>query len=158
MSITVPNPVKPGVRLVPALIGKRDREQLVYIECPAWCTEDHVAEPETHVEDISHKTRAASIHSLSVVKTGIVHALYATVRTDPASDDPRLRAAHIVIDDETEDAYMTPEMAEEFADSLISFASDVRQKARTARLANLPADSDPDMDEALRRIRSGDAR
>ncbi|MFJ2741854.1 DUF6907 domain-containing protein [Streptomyces sp. NPDC087440] len=158
MSITVSNPVKPGVRLVPAMIGKVDREQRVYIECPAWCVIDHVAEPETHVEDISHTTGSACIVGMSLTKTGIIHALHSTVRTDPSSDDPRLKAAHVVVDDESEDAYMTPDMAEEFADALISFASAVRQQARAARLANLPADSDPDIDEALRRVRERDAR
>jgi hypothetical protein len=80
----------------------------------------------------------------------------AMIKSDPAAEDARMRKAHIMVDDEREQAFLTPEMAEQFADELIGYASEVRHLARTARLHNQSSgDSDPNMDEALRRVRDG---
>jgi hypothetical protein len=48
-------------------------------------------------------------------------------------------------------------MADDLANELIAFAAQIRAAARTARLANHVGDSDPSMDEALRRVRGGAA-
>lgn len=140
-----------AARLVPALIGRLT----VHIECPAWCIVDHVAEAAAFAEDIVHATATSSIAATSMVSRGIVAELYTTVKADPSSDDPRLRAAHVVVDKGAgKDACMTPELAEAFADELIGFASEVRRLARIASLANGPVDPAVSMDEALRQVRS----
>ncbi|MEU6768633.1 hypothetical protein ABZ916_39750 [Streptomyces sp. NPDC046853] len=149
-AISTPTATTPGHRLVPARIAR----QTVYVECPAWCIVDHVAEPESAVEDITHASDTSSIVTTSMVSRGVVSELYAAIKSDPASTDPRLRAAHVVVDEGIgEDAHMSPELAEAFADELIGFASEVRRLARIASLANGVADSDPSMNEALRRVR-----
>jgi hypothetical protein len=44
-----------------------------------------------------------------------------------------MRAAAVVVTDGSNDAYLTPDMADEFADGLVAFAEQVRALARTAR-------------------------
>ncbi|MCX4592353.1 hypothetical protein OG819_22250 [Streptomyces sp. NBC_01549] len=151
--------ITPGYQLVPAKVGRRNATSaIVYIECPTWCVVDHVGEPEVSVEDITHSTNDTSIVTHSLDSRGIVHVLMAMLKTDPTAEDTRLREAHIVLDDETNFACLTPEMAEKLADDVIGFASELRHMARTARLHNRPTpDSDPNMDEALRRVRGGRA-
>lgn len=129
--------ITPGHRLVPAKVGRRnDTSTVVYIECPTWCVIDHVAEPEAHVEDIDHSTLSSDVTLHSFDRKGLTHVLMAMVKTDPASSDVRLRQAHVLVDDERDVAFLTPEMAEQFADELIGFASEVRHLARAARLHN----------------------
>lgn len=132
------SPLQPGYRLVPAKIGRTNATSvIVWIQCPTWCTEDHVAEGQVAVEDITHYSDASSVSTCSFVKRGIVHDLYASVQADPAANDPRLKAAHVVVDDGgAEMAHLTPEMTEKLADELIGFASELRHLARTARQAN----------------------
>jgi hypothetical protein len=149
---------KPGHRFVPAKVGATNATSvIVLIECPTFCVEDHVAESVRNVEDISHVSAAPGVGTASFLQRGQHHTLWATVQTDPVAADPRLSSAHVVVEDMGgEYAYLTPEMAEQYADNLIGFASELRHLARTARQHNQAnGDSDPDMDEALRRVRSG---
>ncbi|MFD8453907.1 DUF6907 domain-containing protein [Streptomyces coelicoflavus] len=155
--------VKPGFRLVPAKVGATNRTStVVYIECPNWCTEDHVENAVRNVEDILHCTGTEGF----VVETftgdtsfpgapGWVHGLWAGLESDPAATDSDMRRAHVVVEDGSNYAYLTPQMAEQLADTVVGFASELRHLARTARLHNSveSGDSDPDMDEALRRVR-----
>ncbi|MEU0786296.1 hypothetical protein ABZ341_32545 [Streptomyces sp. NPDC006173] len=129
--------ITPGHRLVPAKVGRRnDTSTNVYIECPTWCVIDHVNEPEVHVEDVDHSTLSSDVTLHSFDRPGLAHVLMAMLKTDPASPDFRLRQAHVLVDDEREVAFLTPETAEQFADELIGFASEVRHLARAARLHN----------------------
>ncbi|MEV7001139.1 hypothetical protein AB0N62_26085 [Streptomyces sp. NPDC093982] len=147
--------LKPGHRLVPALIGNRQASQVAYIECPNWCNDDHTAGP-TALEDITHTSASEDVAIASFLKRGADLLMFATVEQDPSARNPLLRAAHVAVDNGDMPNYFTPEMAEAFADDLIGFASQVRHLARTARLHNASqGDSDPDMDEALRRVREG---
>ncbi|WP_319054111.1 DUF6907 domain-containing protein [Streptomyces europaeiscabiei] len=153
----LPTP-KPGHRFVPAKVGATNATSIIcLIECPTFCVEDHVAEPVRHVEDIIHVSTAPGVATASFLQHGPHHQVWATVQTDPVAADPRLSSAHIVVEDQGgEYAHLTPEMAEAYADSLIGFASELRHLAREARLHNQAnGDSDPDMDEALRRVRGG---
>jgi hypothetical protein len=153
----LPTP-RPGYRFAPAKVGRSEATSIIaLIECPVWCAEDHVDEPQRAVEDIMHTSRPAHVSTTSFLQRGTVSELYASVQADPVADDPRLKAAHVVVDDGgNENAYLTPEMAEGLADEMIGFASELRHLARIARLAHsTTGDSDPDMDEALRRVREG---
>lgn len=149
--------IKPDHRLVPARVGRtNDTSVIVYVECPTWCTEDHVAESVGDAVDISHSSGSEGLYVRSLLKTVPTHELFAAIQSDPAASDPRLRQAHIVVEDRgNEYAHLTPEMTEELADKAVSFASHLRQLARTARLHNSAGDSD--MDEALRRVQGGAA-
>jgi hypothetical protein len=160
--------IKPGHELVPAAIGRRgEHGQIVFIECPtAWCVVDHVAERQVALEDIVHSSydaqnggTEAEVVVESFMSSVAAFAMYASIQSDVGSHDPRLRGAHVVLDDGSqEDAFLTADMTEKLADDLIGFASQLRHIARTVRLANqATGDSDPDMDEALRRVRGGAA-
>jgi hypothetical protein len=152
--------IRPGHQLVPAKVGRPGETPVIaYVECANWCVVDHVAEPVGSLQDISHVSAAPEVAAASFLQHGQQHRQWATVQTDPVAADPRLAAAHVVVEDENaEYAHLTPEMAEEYADSLIGFASELRHLARTARMHNASqGDSDPDMDEALRRVRAGGA-
>lgn len=155
----LPSP-KPGHRFVPAKVGATNATSIIcLIECPTFCGEDHVAESVRNVEDVTHVSAAPGVSIGSFLQRGPHHQLWATVQTDPVAADPRLSSAHVVVEDQDGDfAYLTPEMAEAYADDLIGFASELRHLARTASLHNQAnGDSDPDMDEALRRVRQGGA-
>lgn len=164
MSTTVPHSnvhplpaTKPGHRLVPALIGNRQSARIAYVPCPTWCVEDHLSEPSA-LEDIVHTSKSEDVGISSFLKQDGSLLMYAMLQADPASTDPRLRQAHIGIETGGLPDYHTPDMADAFADSLIAFALQLRGLARTARLHNAASgDSDPDMDEALRRVRGGAA-
>jgi hypothetical protein len=150
-------PAEPGYRLVPALIGNRKSAHVGYVKCPVWCVEDHTAEPSA-LEDIVHTSKSEDVGISSFLKQDGSLLMYAMLQADPTSTDPRLRQAHISIEIGGLPDYHTPDMADAFADDLIAFTLQLRGLARTARLHNAAnGDSDPDMDEALRRVRGGAA-
>lgn len=96
----------------------------------------------------------------SVLSPGeTVHELYVRVHSDPSHPERQLRTAHVLLGNGAPfDSYLTPDDADQAADELAAFAAKIREAARTARLANTASgDSDPDMDEALRRVRGGAA-
>lgn len=154
MSVSIPVPavpttsaasvtptVAPGHRLVPAAIGRRSEvPQIVWVECPVWCTENHLDFGQVAVEDIVHSSTAEHVGIGSFLSQHLVFELYASVKSDPAATDPRLRRAHVVLDDGSgEDAFQTPEMVDEAADGLIAFAMRMKAAARVARQANQAA-------------------
>jgi hypothetical protein len=164
MSITVPSNVKPSgglvhpaigelpaipaqpkkrakkvpaieqARLVPARVGPEGRVQTVYIPCPEWCVVDHL-ERENHLEDVMHYSDGDGVQVPTLTDDDTGHSeVYVSISVDPTARDPRLRAAHVVITDAAGDAYLTPDMADGFADELIAFAAQVRHQARLVRL------------------------
>lgn len=134
VQLAAPAAPEPSNRLTPALVGTWSRNQIVYIPCPPWCTEDHAAEPYA-LEDITHYADMAGVQvSTFLDEDTALYNWWARIESDPASNDPRMRAAHVMVgDDSANEARMTPEMAEAFADDLIKFASQVRSAAYTAR-------------------------
>ncbi|GAA2929597.1 DUF6907 domain-containing protein [Streptomyces enissocaesilis] len=124
-------------RIVPALIGTYRRHQVVYIPCPYWCTEDHMDSPYA-LEDICHYADMSGVQVSSFLdESTALYNWWVRVESDPASGDPRMRAAHVLMgDDSAEEARLTPEMAEALSDDLISFAAQIRMAALTARQAN----------------------
>lgn len=151
---------RPGYRLVPAALGAPSQGQrIVHIYCPVWCTQDHVSGFQHYIEDFSHSGDDYTVLVPSFLNDGVaVYEWSARVNQDLEDSDPRMRAAHVRLEDSTSiDAYLTPDMADETADDLIRLALKLREAARTARLHNAAGDSDPDMDEALRRVQGGAA-
>lgn len=138
MTLATPRPpvASPAPRLVAALIGRLPHVQTVFVSCPAWCSEPHGSEPEIAVEDITHYSNMARMRVPTLLSDAVHSELYCRVTSDPVSDDPRMRAAHVAYGDGSgEDAYLTPDMADEVADSLVAFADQVRALARTARMS-----------------------
>ena len=129
--------VTPGSRLVPARVGPAGLTQAIYIPCPAWCAVDHL-DPMTCFDDIVHYSEAESVTVSTLTDGDTAHSeLMLNISADPTARDPRLQVAHIVVNDAAStDAYLTPDMAEELADDLITFAVKIRMAARTARQAN----------------------
>jgi hypothetical protein len=154
----LPTP-KPGHRFVPAKVGRSNATSvIVLIEDPMWCTEDHLGEPVRDVSDVMHRGEPDGLSVPSFAFAPYPHQLYAQIESDPVATDPRLKAAHVMIEDGggNNQAVLTPEMVDALADEVISFASYLRSLARQVRQANqVTGDSDPDMYEALRRVREG---
>ena len=136
--------ITPGHRLVPATIGRPEQTQVVWIECPNWCQHDHLADREVSIEDIDHysPTGGWSVGSILDPDTAI-HELYARVHSDPSHPDERLHAAHVLLGNGAPfDSYLTPDDADQAADELIAFATQVKAAARTARLHNAAAEAE----------------
>lgn len=136
-------PVQPGHRLVPALIGTINHHQIAHIECPNWCLDDHTDEPHS-LHEITHNSGDEDVQ-VATFTDPVTLALHwsARISAAPASPHTQVRAAHIVVDDESTEARLTPVMAEELADDLTAFTAYLRQLARTVRAANLAADRLP---------------
>ncbi|MEU4502631.1 hypothetical protein [Streptomyces sp. NPDC024089] len=121
-------PTVPSIRIVPATVsGTR-----VYIECPAWCTVDHVASPEGFLEDVWH---GGDYANLNVPRIGRDDELFSFARlgVDPVSSDPARRNAFVFVDDGSEGYEMSPGQADRFADNLEMFAAQIRAMAATAK-------------------------
>ncbi|MEU0038472.1 hypothetical protein [Streptomyces sp. NPDC006333] len=150
--------IQSGHRLVPARIGRPGHQADVFVECPTWCAQDHVEDWNQHAVDLDHWAKSTSWDTDCINQPGDrVLSLDARLHSDPGATDSRLRAAHVLVDDESVEAYLTPEMAERTADELIAFAAQLRHLAREAREFNAQA-SRPrrsQADEALRRVRAG---
>lgn len=131
--------LKPGHRLVPAKVGRtNDTSVIVFVECPNYCTEDHLGEPVGNVEDVMHRGDQSELTIESLAFAPIPHQLYAYLAADPVAADEVLRSTHVVVDnaDGSQSAFLTAEMAETVADNAVKFAAQLRQLARTARLHN----------------------
>ncbi|WP_406306294.1 hypothetical protein OHA61_34275 [Streptomyces sp. NBC_00885] len=124
-------------RLVPAKVGRPGHIQTIHIECPEWCVMDH-EDRVGHLDDVMHYSDFDVVTVLTLTDDETAHSeLMLNVSSDPSASDPRLRAAHLVINDgASTDAYLTPDMADELADDLIAFAAQLRNKARTVCLYN----------------------
>lgn len=139
MSVATPElpVVSPGHHLAPAAIGRRhETPQIVYVECPNYCVEDHVTARHVAVEDIVHTSATDHLSVGSFLSVGSVFEMYATIKAEASTNDPRLHRAHVVLDDGSNDAFLTESMAEDVADRLIVFATRIRQLAQAARAAN----------------------
>lgn len=131
--------VAPGHHLAPVALGAPGPEQkIVFLPCPDWCSTNHVSEWVHFIEDVDHTGEEFAVHIPSFINEGKpAYTLSATVGCDSMSSDPRMRAAHVIVGDEgSVDAYLTPDMASEAADSLRQLAAKLDEAARTARLHN----------------------
>ncbi|MFI9244176.1 DUF6907 domain-containing protein [Streptomyces sp. NPDC053086] len=133
----------PGYHLAPASIGRPGQPtQLVFVACADWCTEDHVADRQIAVEDVVHSSETAHLGIRSFLGGRVAIELYATIKQDPAAHDERLRQAHIVLDDGSDDAHLTVDQAEDAVEQLLKLTSDLQQLIRTARLHNVAAEAE----------------
>lgn len=150
--------IQSGHHLAPARFGPPGQQADAWVECADWCTLDHVANWNHHAVDLDHWGTDSRWDTDCINQPGEgVLSLDARLHSDPGATDPRLRSAHVLMDDESVTAFLTPEMAERTADELIAFAAQLRHLAREARefnaQASRPRRSQPD--EALRRVRAG---
>ncbi|MET7429605.1 hypothetical protein ABZT16_11485 [Streptomyces flaveolus] len=140
-TVTVFPALKPGYHLAPAAIGRPGQPtQIVVVECADFCVEDHVAARQVAVEDIVHSSSTAHLGIRSMLGGRLAIELYATIKQDPASHDERLRQAHIVLDDGSDDAHLTVDEAEDAVEQLLKLTADLQQLIRTARLHNAAAE------------------
>lgn len=114
-------------RIVPAIVHGRQ----IHIECPSFCTVDHVASPEGFIEDIWHAGDYADLMAPRMGKSPEL-ALFARLGLDPYDSDPARHQTFVTVDDGGEGYYMAPDQAEEFADNLEAFAARIREMARLA--------------------------
>ncbi|MFE9602024.1 DUF6907 domain-containing protein [Streptomyces hokutonensis] len=129
---------KPGWHLAPARFGKPGSQADALVPCPDFCDENHVQDWTQHVVDLDHwGPTNADWDADSILNPGArLLALSARLYLDPNSSDPRMSGASVRVDDETVDAFWTPEMTEQAADGLIAFAAQLRHLARQARAFN----------------------
>ncbi|WP_428956178.1 DUF6907 domain-containing protein [Streptomyces sp. cg35] len=116
-------------RLRPALVNG----QRVHLECPAWCTADHMIESVRFLEDLEHAGEMTDL----VIPGGPGYRLLAHARlgSDPFGDDAATRSPYVVVDDGSEPFVMSPAEAAVFADRLEVFAQQVRGLGRDAQSA-----------------------
>jgi len=139
---------EPGYRLVPALVGRAGAAQIVHVQCPtSWCVVDHAAERVAGVEDVNHRGERRGMSFAPSGGDRVPVEVYLSQWPGSDEDDSR---PHLAVDLDCEVATYGRTAALAMADQLVAFAEDVRRLAMT-----LPGDSDPDMDEALRRARGG---
>lgn len=123
--------VTPPPRLRPALVNG----QRIHVECPPWCTEDHVAANERHLEDILHTSGCSDL--MAPRQGGPAQLLLLTRLIASDSGSPEDREPLVTVDvDDVNGMYLAPAEAEVFADRLVAFAEQVRRLAAVARLAN----------------------
>ncbi|MFI5985082.1 DUF6907 domain-containing protein [Streptomyces sp. NPDC051555] len=115
-------------RIVPAMVSG----QQIFVECPSWCTVDHVEHAEGFLVDLWHASNYADLNAPRIGKDPEL-VLFARLGIDPFASEPERQRAFITVDDGGEGAYMTPDQADEFADNLEAFAPQIREMARTAR-------------------------
>lgn len=115
-----------GKRIVPALIDGSS----VYLDCPTWCTIDHVRDNQKFLEDVWHSGPFADLETPRRGNTPGLMA-YARIGLDPFSRDDEMRRPFIFVEDgnSAEGSYMEAEHAETFADNLIAFAEKIRGMA-----------------------------
>lgn len=145
MTVATPEQIAPGAsvtppppRLVPASIGLPGRAQPVHIWCPSWCVVNHAENREVAVEDITHYGPGSffTVPTMADDATA-AHEMYVNITSDPAHEDPRMRAAHLVVaNGSPEDAHLTDDQGEELAGELERVAAEIRQALRVCRAAN----------------------
>jgi len=143
--------VRPGFRLVQALVGRKDNAHPVWIDDPVWCTQSHGTDRVTAVEDIWHSGPYVDLELPH--RDGTELLAYFRRGLDPYSSDENKRRPFIFAEDgmTANGYYMGPEHVVEFCDKAIAQLEKLRAEAQEL------TDSDPDMDEALRRVRGGAA-
>lgn len=145
-------PAQSGTRLVPALVGRStDRGTIVHIECPDWCTVDHVADRSVFLEDINHQGAPASLRLPADHPARVPVEVY--LSWWPASPGEAARPC-LSVDIDTEVMVYGRAAALALADQVAAFAENVRELAES-----LPDESPvrSQADEALRRVRGGRA-
>lgn len=134
MTTTVQPPASAGpeTRIVPALIDS----QRVFLECPIWCTIDHVRENQKFLVDVWHSGNFADLEAPR--SSGIPDLLaYARLGIDPFSSDETMRRPFLFVEDgsSAKGSYLDADNAEKFADNLVAFAEKIRAMGRVLKAA-----------------------
>ena len=146
--------IKPGFRLVPTLIGRPDNAATVWIECPtSWCHIDHANDRQVAVEDVWHSGDFVDLELPH--RDGKELLAYFRLGLDPSSKDPAKRRTFVYCEDgdSVNGRYMDAQHIRDFCDRTEAAIRQLRQLADAAEAT--AGDSDPDMGEALRRVREG---
>lgn len=145
--------LKPGFRLVPTLIGRPDNAAPVWIECPSWCHIDHANDRQVAIEDVWHSGDFVDLELPH--RDGKELLAYFRLGLDPYSNDPAKRRTFVYGEDgdAVDGRYMDPQHIRDFCDRTEAAITQLRALADAAEATG--GDSDPDMDEALRRVREG---
>jgi hypothetical protein len=115
-------------RLRPALVNG----QRCWLECPPWCTEDHVAANERHLEDVCHTSGVADLVAPRLGGAPQLLLMTRLIAGDGGSE--RDRRSQVTVDvDDVNGMYLDPDEADVFAADLVAFAGQVRELARIAR-------------------------
>jgi hypothetical protein len=125
---SVTPPVSPATRLRPALVNGSP----IHLACPSWCTEDHVAANQRHLEDVAHTGENVDL----VVPGGRPSVrLLADIHlsADPFAPTAEGWATVVVVDDDSDMFQLSAEEAESFADHLEAQAREIRGLAAVAR-------------------------
>jgi len=131
--------IKPGHHLAPLALGAPGpKQRVIFIECPDFCTENHVENFVHFLDDVAHNGQAITISVPSfLIPDAAVFQWSARVSSDPTATDPQMRDSHVVLEGDTGiDAFLTPDMGDGVADDLEKLAAKLREAARTARLHN----------------------
>lgn len=117
-------------RIVPAMIDG----QRVFIECPTWCTIDHVRENQKFIVDVWHSGEFADLEAPRRNGTPDLLA-YARLGIDPFSNDAAMRRPFLFVEDgsSAEGSYLDAEHADTFADNLVAFAEKIRTMGRALK-------------------------
>lgn len=144
--------VRPGFRLVQALIGRPDNAQPVWIECPEWCTQSHATDRQVAVEDVWHSGEYVDMELPH--RDGVELLAYFRLGLDPYSRDENKRRPFVFAEDgnTANGYYMDPEHVDAMCDQAEAAIGRLRAMARQCREL-----TDPDMDEALSLVRTGGA-
>lgn len=118
----------PPPRLRPALVNG----QRIHVECPSWCTEDHVATNERYLEDVYHGSRVADLVAPRLGSVPQLLLMTRLIAGDGGSEEARRPLVTVDVDD-VNGMYLEPDEADAFAASLIAFAEQVRSLAQVAR-------------------------
>ncbi|TXS40081.1 DUF6907 domain-containing protein [Streptomyces sp. OR43] len=127
--VSAPVPTQPPApRLRPALV---DGVQ-IWVECPAWCVEDHVAANQKFLVDLDH---GGEMVDLLVPDMGGEVQLLGHVRlsAEPGSSRPELRRPHLLVEDGSGfTVFVALEEAGGLADGLVAAAERMRAMVRAA--------------------------
>ncbi|MCX5336911.1 hypothetical protein [Streptomyces sp. NBC_00140] len=134
MTVAIPAQIAPEASVTPA--APRIRPALVnglqiFIECPEWCTDDHVAENERHLEDICHGGRMADL--MLPGPSGELDLMAFARLSQETCGSEEQRRPRVTVDDRAAGAYLLPDEADVFADGLVSFAEQIRAMVQVAR-------------------------
>ncbi|WP_406507617.1 DUF6907 domain-containing protein [Streptomyces sp. NBC_00212] len=116
-----------GRRIVPALIDCAP----IYVDCPSWCTVDHVAENEGALEDLFHSSDMATLFVAHPEPAGPQPIVTVRLNEDPYLIRRDGRGVNIFIDTGSDPYPVDARQADEFADDLVALAAQVRAMART---------------------------
>lgn len=125
--------VRPGFRLVQALIGRPDDAQPVWIECPEWCTQSHATDRQVAVEDIWHSGEYVDLELPH--RDGTELLAYFRLGLDTYSRDENKRRPFVFGEDgnTANGYYMDPEHVDAMCDQAEKSIARLRAMARQCR-------------------------